>query len=171
MKNAENEFVIGITGHRMLPKGSVPAVKRLVNEFFLEIKSAYSGHLITVLSPLAEGADILCARIALEHGMRLVAPLPAPIPKYLKGFLDAGEFHKLISAADEVFVVEPEEPVPARPKMGFYYRQAGLYVARKCDVLLAIWNGIERSTHDGAGTWETIRSAREYEKEIRQILI
>ena len=171
MKLTEKDFIIGVTGHRVLPGDNIPEIKRSVNEFYREIKTANRERSITVLSPLAEGADILCARIALDHGMRLVAPLPMPVQEYLKGFFDSGDFYRLSSTADEVFVVEPEESVPAHPETGFYYRQAGLYVAKSCDILLAVWDGIERSSPDGAGTWETIRSARQYGKKIHQILI
>ena len=169
MKRSENDYIIGVTGHRVLPDESVPVITQSVRDFFQEIKTTYSESRITVLSPLAEGADILCAKIAPDFGMRLVVPLPMPEHEYLMDFSDKEDFFLLTAEADDVFVVKPEEPVPARPTTGFYFRQAGLYVAKNCDVLLAIWDGIKRNSPDGAGTWATIQAARQFGKPIRQI--
>jgi len=155
---------IGVTGHRMIPAGDLPEIEQAVQTFLAEQEERARGERPTLLSSLAEGADMLCARLALARGWRLVAPLPLPPSDYRQDFPDAiaKTFDALLTAADEAFVILPSEPIPASPSRGFYYRQAGLYVAQQSDLLLALWDQIEKTTPDGAGTYETIRSAQQY---------
>lgn len=168
----DNHFYIAVTGHRKLPKEKFPFITQLINEFFLGLQKEH-GTNITILSPLAEGADTLCAKLALNMGFRLMVPLPMNVLEYRKDFSDAkaAEFDYLMSMADAVFTVIPEESVPAHPPRGFYYRQAGIYVVKNCDVLLAVWDGVVRDTPDGAGTWETVKLAREIGKTIYRVAI
>jgi hypothetical protein len=102
-----------------------------------------------VLTPLAEGAGQLVAKVALGLGLQLIVPLPMPRDLYLEGFAsDAGrqEFNRLIDQA-EVFELPLaagntreaiERPGPARDKQ---YAQLGIYLSGHCHLLLAIWNG------------------------------
>jgi len=123
------------------------------------------------LSSVAEGADTLCAKLALDESFRLIVLLPMSAMEYRKDFLEtaAAEYDKLLSLADEVFVAPPDEKPPDYPSRGFWYRQAGLYIAKRCDVLLAIWDGVEKDTPDGAGTWETVKAAKAVGTEIKNI--
>ncbi|MDR0865428.1 MAG: hypothetical protein LBO74_10930 [Candidatus Symbiothrix sp.] len=166
-------FTIGITGRRRLPPDSLPSIQQEVKAFYAEIKQQHPSAEITVLSSLAEGADTLCAKAALEMGFRLIVPLPMDAQEYRKDFPEevATEFDRLLAKADQIFVVASEEPKPEPCGRGFYYRQAGIYVARHCDILLTIWDGVEKETLDGAGTYETIRLARQYGVKIKQINI
>ena len=159
-------FTIGVTGHRDLPDDIIPYITRSIKGFFADLCAEHTD--MVLLSSLAEGADALCAKLALESGIKLVAPLPMSAEEYRKDFSGnaAREFDCLLSKASESFRVNTQEPVPDDPRRGFYYRQAGIYVASNCDVLLAVWNGIERNTPDKAGTWETIKLAREYGKRV-----
>ena len=169
----QNPYIVGITGHRHLPSGQVPSLTVHIQEFFQEAAARHGAENITVLSQLAEGADTLCAKAALDAGLRLAVPLPMNIPEYRMEFRESAvvELDYLLSMADKVFVVPPEDPVPRNPKRGFYYRQAGIYVARHCDVLLAVWDGVKRDTPDGAGTWESVKLAHRFEKPIHHIAI
>jgi hypothetical protein len=164
-------FTIGITGRRRLPPESLPPIQQEVKAFYAEIKHQHPFAEITVLSSMAEGADTLCAKAALEMGFRLVVPLPMDAQEYRRDFSEevAAEFDNLLAEADQVFVVAQKEPKPEPNERGFYYRQAGIYVAKHCDILLAIWDGVEKKTPDGAGTYETIRLARQYGVKIKQI--
>lgn len=163
-----SEFIIGITGHRELPENKQKIIEQTVKEFFAKMRREH-GEEITVLSSLAEGADILCAKLALNMGLRLVAPLPMSISEYRRDFSGkaAAELDSLLFAASEVLTVPHQEVPPANPTNGFYYRQAGIYVASNCNILLALWNEKENNTPDGAGTWETIKLAREKGKAVQ----
>ena len=105
---------------------------------------------------------MLCAKLAVDLGLRLVVPLPMNATEYRKGFSGnaLAEFDFLLSIADEVVAVAPEETAPAHLSRRFYYRQAGIYVVKNSDTLLAVWDGEERDTPDGAGTWETVKLSR-----------
>ena len=166
-------FKIGITGHKSLDPLYVPSVIEEIKLFFTELQMLHKSKSILVLSSLAEGADILCAKTALDIGLKLVVPLPMNISEYRKDFSDtsAFEFNYFISSAHEIFVVSPKEPLPKNPSRGFYYRQAGIYIANNCDIMLALWNGIKKDTSDGAGTYETIKLAKKFKKEIKIIKI
>jgi hypothetical protein len=163
--------IIGITGHQNIQSEHYPDIERLVRVFYAEIKKQHSFAQVTVLSSLAKGADMLCAQIALDMGFRLVVPLPMDVEEYRKDFSGKTdeEFASLLSRADEVFVVSPEKSVPQNPVRGFFYRQAGIYITKRCDILLALWDGIKKETLDGAGTYATIKLAKELGKEVKWI--
>jgi hypothetical protein len=166
-------FTAGVTGRRKLPQNKLPFIAQSINGFFIKMQKDRGDSGITVLSSLAEGADMMCAKTALDMGFRLAVPLPMNTSEYRRDFSEnaAAEFDCLLAAADEVFTVTPEETVPDYPARGFYYRQAGIYVVKHCDVLLAIWDGVKNDTPDGAGTWETIKLAEAIGIKIKIIYV
>ena len=168
------EFLIGVTGHRDVSPEHIPLLEQAVYDLLREIIVDLPFEEITVLSSLAEGADQLCARAALAAGLSLTVPLPMDACEYRKDFSEerALEFDRLCGLADNVFAVTPGENIPAEPNRGFYYRQAGLYVAKRCHILLALWDGVKKETADGAGTYETIKLALDISsiKEVWQIV-
>ena len=168
-----SDFTIGVTGHRHIHCERIPSIAEKIEAFFKTGIARHGTENIIVLSPLAEGVDMLCAKLALDIGLRLSVPLPMNATDYRKDFPEsvAAEFDCLLSLADQVFVVSPEEPIPPTPERGFYYRQAGIYVAKYCDVLLAVWDGIERDAPDSAGTWETVKLARQMGKEVQHLAV
>ncbi|MDR2973867.1 MAG: hypothetical protein LBV00_04010 [Propionibacteriaceae bacterium] len=112
-----------------------------------------------MLSSLADGADRLCARVALDMGCRLRVPLPMARADYERDFGEESrrEFDYLLSQAEDAFVVGSLEPTPNQPRRGYFYRQAGLYVARQSHLLIALWDGVEVLYPEGGGTYETVR--------------
>ena len=169
----KSEYLIGTTGHRFLPPDALSEISAAVNALYQNKVDEFGGANITVLSSVAEGADTLCAKLALSCGISLVAPLPMSAEEYSDDFTGsaATEFDQLLALADKVFIVIPDEQIPVDPNRGFYYRQAGRYIAKHCDMLLAIWDGIEKNTPDGAGTWETVKLAREFGKPVHHIAV
>ena len=169
----KSECTIGITGHRYLPTHSLSKLTESIKEYYREKADEYGLANVTVLSAVAEGADTLGARLALDEGLRLVIPLPMAAIDYRKDFsgLSVIEFDRLLTLADEVFVVLPSEQLPNEKSRGFSYRQAGLYIVKQCDVLLAVWDGAKGDTLDGAGTWETVKLAQEAGKPIHVVAI
>ena len=169
----EKSFIIGVCGHRHLPHDGIPAITAKIQAFYQAEISRSGAVRITVMSPLAVGSDTLCAKLALDSGLRLIVPLPMKALEYRNDFPEplASEYDCLLSIADQVFVVDAQEPVPPNPQRGFYYRQAGIYVVKHCGVLLALWDGNERDSADGAGTWETVKLAREMGKPVHFVRI
>ena len=151
-------IVVGVTGHRDLRAEDIPTLKQTVRTELQKLQAAYPHSPFVMLSSLAAGADTLCAEIGLELGMRLVCPLPFAESDYRANYSDTEltTFDTLLASATDVFVVEAVEP--ARPDMtarNFCYRQAGIYIATHCHVLLALWDG-SPSRIDGCGTAEAV---------------
>lgn len=151
-------IVIGITGHRDIAPGSAEGLYERVRALLADLRARYPASPVTVLSPLAAGADALCARAALEAGCTLIAPLPLEPGDYRADFTpaEATAFDALCEEAADCFVVPDIEPRPAAPIRGWHYRQAGLYVPAHCHLLLALWDGEVQGNEDSCGTWETV---------------
>ena len=59
-------LVLGVTGHRDLRSGDAALLCEAVRKIIREFQEAYPDTPSTLLSPLAEGADSLCAEAALK---------------------------------------------------------------------------------------------------------
>src|SRR5438094_7688168 len=81
-------LVLGITGHRDLRDEDIPGLEAAVKAIFADLQARCPNTPLMLLSPLAEGADRLAARVALDMGVRLVVPLPMPRQLYLDDFSD-----------------------------------------------------------------------------------
>jgi hypothetical protein len=168
-------LVIGVTGHRDLRERDIPLLKAEVAEVFDRLDQDYANRPslfermlrlargapsrrvmpIVVLSSLAEGADQLAAEVALERGLRVIAPLPLPVEEYRRDFElypvrpDALRiFDALIQhpGVQTLFVGyeegnSPENVHPLGDKRDLQYRRAGAFIARHCNVLIALWDG------------------------------
>src|SRR5438128_7465217 len=109
-------LVVGITGHRDLRDQDHDALASSVRALFADLRRRYEATPLVLLSPLAEGADRLAARVALEEGVRLVVPLPLPPPLYEADFGAPGsldEFRSLLARAETHFEVPLPEGGPA----------------------------------------------------------
>ena len=83
----------------------------------------------------------------------LIAALPIPLCDYEADFSLEGRqaLHAYAAAAQQCFVVPPTEQPSETVDRDFSYRQASIYVATHCHMLLALWDGDE-SKKDGCGT-------------------
>jgi hypothetical protein len=148
--------VVATTGHTDLRPEDMDALAHRVRQVFDQLRERYPNSEIEVVSPLAEGADRLVARVALEYGLRLIVPLPMEPDEYKTDFggpASLAEFDELRARAARSFVVrDATGRVAARPDC---YEQIGAYVATHCHVLLALWNG--HTPHKTGGTAEIVR--------------
>lgn len=167
--------VIGVTGHRNIDERDKDELKREVAAALSEIRSACSGGSgegntpVIMLNAFAQGADMLCAEVAFGMGIAVYAVLPCSEEKYIKSFTDAEDAEKLRSylAKSERVMVAPDLEKNAawlgsEFKMGaddYEYRQAGIYIAEHCHVLLALWDGCPPEKQFGCGTVEVINFA------------
>lgn len=153
-------IVVGVTGHRDLRPEDVPHLEAAVRRVFDRLRASYRHTELVVVSPLAEGADRLVARVAVADEIRLVVPMPLELDDYLTDFTDeasVAEFHTLLSAAERQFVApRADGGTMERPAC---YAHVGAYVAKHCHILLALWDGQE--THKVGGTAEVVRQRRE----------
>jgi hypothetical protein len=154
---------IGITGHRDIASEDVGPLGALSRQFFEQVQRKYPHTPLKVLSALAEGADRIVARVALDLGIGLLVPLPLEPDEYLKDFETAeskSDFNDLLDRAESSFVVHDPSSTKAvggdRPAC---YARAGAYIARHSEILLAVWNGVV-SEKEG-GTSQVVRFKRE----------
>ena len=93
-------LVFGVTGHRDLISEDVRGLEAAVRQVFQAVQSRYPHSPLRLLSPLAEGADRLAARVALQLGGELLVPLPMPRQEYLRDFAtleSRQEFERLLA--------------------------------------------------------------------------
>ncbi len=124
---------------------------------------------IILLSPLAEGADRLVARVALRlKKIQLIVPLPMRKELYEKDFTkrdSLAEFDKLLNQAEQSFVLpvlddRPEEEICEQcHSRDLQYEQVGAYIARHSQIVIALWDGLK--TELVGGTAKIIEFQRE----------
>ena len=155
MTGARARLVVGVTGHRKLADEArlAAAVDAVLDTIVLR---AADGQL-SVLSPLAEGADRLVAErvLAMAGAAELEAVLPMDESEYEADFAtDASksEFRSLLARARTIHRL----PRPSSREEA--YAAAGRYVVDHCDVLIAIWDGTPGEGR--GGTAEIVRYAR-----------
>ncbi len=141
-------MILGVTGHRDLRPQDVDGLRDAVRGVLNGFRERYPSTRLIVLSSLAEGADRLVAREALDLGLSLVAPLPFEPHEFEKDFAtpeSIAEFRDLLGRADESFVV------PAPPASGAAhepdsrergYAACSAFIVRRCVELIALWDGV-----------------------------
>lgn len=158
-------FRIGVTGARKPPE-AIAALRARVTEVLeqvaqemqhladrADVRKAYlrkheGGRpepVLTVLSPLAEGADRLVAEVALQQKYRLHVPMPFEQQVYEGDFKDSvTEFRTLLEKAN-AGVLEldggRDKKETRRWHQSRSYEAVGRYVVHNCDLLIAIWDG------------------------------
>jgi hypothetical protein len=142
-------LVVGVTGHRDLRQEDIPLLEGKVREILTDLQTRYPKTPLTVLTSLAEGADRLVARVALELKASIVVPLPMPVEEYRKDFssgVSQDEFARLLAAAGATLVLPyasetSSQTIGRQENRDQQYLKAGLYVLRHCHILLALWDG------------------------------
>ena len=151
---------VAVTGHRpdRLRASDLPGLRAVMREVMTLLGQAGGGD-VTVVSPLAEGADRLAAEAALAAGFRLVCPLPFPRDEYARDFAESASeaaFRALLARAAVVDELPGSRTTPAAKQAA--YAAVGARVLDGADLLLAIWDG--RPSRGSGGTAEVIARAR-----------
>lgn len=160
-------LVFGVTGHRDLREEDTAALEARVETIFRDFLARYPHTPLLLLSPLAEGADRLVARVALQCGVRLLSPLPMPREEYVRDFSPESqrEFDALLKQALWWFELPLlfgntraliEEKSDSRAAQ---YTLVGAHIVRHCQVLIALWDGVE--TNSEGGTSQIVQFQRE----------
>ncbi len=154
--------MVGVTGHRDLSAEDRLPLEAAVRRLLERLKRDYPASPLLIISPLAEGADRLAARVALAMGAELVAPLPFGRAEYEKDFPEtAGEFAELYDSERTIHRIELPAVEPAdgeglslADRRELQYALAGAYVARHSHILLALWDG--RDSDSVGGTAQVV---------------
>ena len=152
-------FIFGVTGHRDLRDGDVPRLEERVRSLFVKYQKDYPYTELIVISALAEGADMLVARVAKELGVTLHVLLPYQEEEYLKSFDDPHNikaFKELMAYASRF----EENSCVITYGTTKCYQSLGERIADTSNMLIALWNGKEVS-EDNGGTAAIIRYQRD----------
>ena len=169
---------VGAMGHRALPPGAEPralaavegvlaAIRAAANTALSEsdIRARFSGKLeLTVISPLAQGADQIIATAGEKTGCRIGAILPFGVADYEATFDLAGadealtQFRAFLDAADGpsgygVLVLDGD---PALKKRDQAFLDCASQIMHWSDILIAILSDERLDSQTGQGVQETI---------------
>jgi hypothetical protein len=150
-------LVIGVTGHRDLVPAEIPLIKQKVRDVLLDLRKRYSDLPISVISPLAQGADQLVAEVVIELQIPLCIVTPMPVAQYrrdfegealatLEEYLELGELIELPLLASQA-QVQGEQKFRDQQ-----YVELGGYVAAHSHILLALWDGCDSGPEGGTAS-------------------
>lgn len=124
------------------------------------IQQSFPHSSLILLSPLAEGADRLAARVALQLGISLVVPLPMSQQLYEQDFETAesrAEFVDLLGHARAridlpllVGATEASVRSPGRDR-DREYAKVGAYIASHSQIFFALWDGLTDGDEEKVG--------------------
>ena len=157
-------LTIGVTGHRDLVHSELPLLRERVQTLFEYLTHRFPDRPLRILSPLAEGADRLVAKVALEMNLNVTVVLPMPASLYVDDFEDDSsrqEFEELCSRAVDVLELsvlrgasstQVAERGPFRDRQ---YAQLGVFLCAHSHILLALWDG--KPSEEIGGTAQVVR--------------
>jgi hypothetical protein len=114
-----------------------------------------------IVSPLAEGADRLVARVAVDAGLELHCVLPFPRDVYARDFSTTpsrADYAALLDYAAAVVELDGSTATPAERDAG--YTAVGDYTVARADLLIAVWDGGASRGEGGTGEVVTCAIAR-----------
>ena len=147
---------IGILGHTKLDPQQIEELRKAVERAIDFIEQEFPDHYLTVLSPLADGAERMVAQEFMRRDTHLIPVLPVPLEEYLNDFGSTDDFRLDPPGAElrrefrywlsecAIDLIE----MPMTPTRRAAYVQAGCFIAEHSDVILAVWDG----EHSGEGT-------------------
>jgi hypothetical protein len=118
---------------------------------------------LLLLTSLAEGADRIAAKAAIEEGIDYVVVLPFPEEEYVKDFPESKdeyydlrdkEKHKNLKGIFSLKDKIDDDAKKYGPERDRLYENVGAYIARHSQVLIALWDGKEGKR---GGTSEVIK--------------
>jgi hypothetical protein len=154
-------LVIGVSGHRDLHPDGVPQVKRRIDEFLADLKRRLPDTELRIMTGMAQGADLLVARAAVDAGWMVDAVLPMPLDRYVEDFEpDSAAALRSLLADPAVHCTVLPTPLGADDgaKHGegraVFYANLTQALTAKCNLLLALWDG--KPSPLAGGTADTV---------------
>ena len=163
----DNDFrihlVVGITGHRDIPEEDADRLKEKIKGIFKELMEEYPNTPLLLLTPLAEGADRIAAKAAIEEGIDYVVVLPFQEEEYVKDFPESKdeyydlrdkEKHKNLKGIFSLEYIMNDNARHYGPERDKLYENVGAYIVRHSQILIGLWDGKEGKK---GGTSEIIK--------------
>jgi len=150
-------IVFGVTGHRHIEPDISENLYLSICNFLRVFQTEYPDSPFILISALAEGADRIVARAAIDVGINLYVSLPMPVEEYEQDFSSQeslDEFTSLRSKSIGTYINNCTDPADERDHC---YYQSGKWMLKRCDVLIALWDGIYTDLTGGTG--EVVRMA------------
>jgi len=141
-------IVVGVTGHRDIPDADNAVLESATRSVLTKIAGLTPNSPHVLISSLAEGADRMAARIAIQLGWDLGIVLPAPEEIYERDFPDSNsrdQFGDLLKLAAWI------ERLPADQAGVPDYLGAGIRLMQQSQLLLAYWDGKDIGLPGGTG--------------------
>jgi hypothetical protein len=145
-------LIIGITGHRDIPQEDADRLKEKIRGIFKELKEEYPNTPLLLLTPLAEGADRIAAKAAIEEGIDYVVVRPFQEEEYVKDFPESKdeyydlrdkEKHKNLKGIFSLEYIMNDNAKHYGPERDKLYENVGAYMVRHSQILIGLWDGKE----------------------------
>jgi hypothetical protein len=172
-------FVIGVTGHRQIAQidghaaalaaniqGILARLRLAVVSVCSDSKFLYPANpVLRIVGMAAEGADLIAMKAAHDLSFPIACILPFPIDEYCKDLAGRpflGLFEEIIGASESKLELPGTRAEGARS-----YERANDVIISNCDLLIAVWDGLE--ARGRAGTGDVVEQA--FERDIPIIVI
>lgn len=170
------DLVIAGIGHRYFKddreklKADIKSVLlKYSNDFRVIVRTCYSA-----------GADLLIAECACELGLTTKAAIPMPVEEYIKDIVRDGKKNGHPFTEEDVLKMRHllAQTVVCKviPDPVYTYYEASNYLIKKCDRVLALWDGNKLDLIDKnnkpvnrGGTWHSLQLAEKYNKPVHII--
>ncbi|MCL5880894.1 MAG: hypothetical protein M1478_08805, partial [Deltaproteobacteria bacterium] len=147
LSNAKIPLVLGVTGHRDVREDDKVIIQKELEIFFSTLRKDYPNTPLYLISALAEGADRIAARSALDNGLSLISHIPMKVEDYKKDFpFSEKDFYDLLEKSKyfipPFYKINTEDNIQENGcQRNLQYANAGFYIANRCHILIALWDG------------------------------
>ncbi|KAA8817618.1 hypothetical protein EMB92_03480 [Bifidobacterium callitrichos] len=139
-------MIVAVTGHQHIPGVIMHEVESDVRSLLQRLQGESDRMTrVTVMGCLAEGADQMVARVALEEGLHFEAVIPCRRYESTFDAVGAKSYRELLSRSSSSVVLPYDGP------SGEAYIAAGRYMVKRCDRLMALWDGHPAVALGGTG--------------------
>ncbi|GCB53633.1 hypothetical protein rerp_00410 [Rhodococcus erythropolis] len=145
---------IGVTGHQLIPAEAIDFAVHGIRNLLTTASPPLIG-----ISSLAAGADQIFANELIAAGGKLHVVVPAAGYESTFSVEDKEHYRDLLASAADVThlpFTEPDEQA---------YDAAGLWIAERCDLLIAVWDG--EPARGLGGTADAVAHAERLGRTIR----
>ena len=146
-------IVVAVTGHRHLASEDLGAIEQAVRAAMIDLQRRCPHSPFWLMSGLAEGADSIAARCALELGWQVHAVIPVSLEDHessLSSALAREAFHQLLSRCTSSTILPLSSEAPDQK----YLDVAG-YLCQQGQWLIAVWDG--KPAEGPGGTADVVR--------------
>lgn len=159
-------YLIGVSGHRDLLPAQIPEIRAEVVRLLRRLRDSAPNVELQLLCPMADGADLLVAQVALELQIKILAVLTFPrdiCRADLRTEQDRAVFDQVLQLAEPLELplapgVALDSLLRPGPARDLQFQRAGVLLARYSSLLIAIWDG--QTTAHAAGTARVIEFRR-----------